>query len=165
MSKNTVYLLLGSNKGDRADFLDKTVKALENAVGNVVACSQIYETQAWGNTEQSDFLNQAIQIETLLSAPEVLTKTQKIELEMGRDRAEKWGARTLDIDILLFNNSIIEGETLTVPHKSLHERNFVLVPLMEIAGETIHPILEKTIEEIYFDCADTLEVLIYEPLS
>jgi 2-amino-4-hydroxy-6-hydroxymethyldihydropteridine diphosphokinase len=111
---------------------------------------------------QSDFLNQAIEVLTLLTPQNVLSKVLKIEKEMGRVRTEKNAPRLIDIDIALWGDEIIKTPELTIPHPRLQERNFVLIPLMEIAGEDLHPELQLPIEELYFNCTDPLEVSIFE---
>jgi 2-amino-4-hydroxy-6-hydroxymethyldihydropteridine diphosphokinase len=127
-------------------------------VGNVTLVSKYYETSAWGNTEQADFLNIALALKTTMNPQAVLDQIMEIEQSMGRIRAEKWAERTIDIDILLFDDLVINTETLTVPHPHLHERNFVLIPLMEIAPEIIHPVLNEPIDEIYMACLDECDV-------
>lgn len=157
-----VYLHTGSNLGDREDNLRQANGLIEQYIGKIKTASRFYETQAWGVTNQPDFINQALIVDTAQSAQEVLRNIVKIEELMGRVRTEKWVARVLDIDILMIDDLIINEKDLKVPHPHLHERNFVLVPLMEIAGEVIHPILNLPIEDIYFDCNDPLDVIMID---
>jgi 2-amino-4-hydroxy-6-hydroxymethyldihydropteridine diphosphokinase len=154
-----IHLLIGSNMGDRKAYLAQATAEIGQKVGKVTQKSRLYETQAWGLTNQPDFINQALEVETTLSPQETLTTILDIETNMGRTRAEKWSERTIDIDILLFADVIVEEANLQIPHPRLPERNFALVPLMEIAGETEHPILKTTIEDIYMESTDTLDVL------
>lgn len=144
--------------GDRKAYLAEAALQIGQKIGKITEKSRLYETQAWGVTNQPDFMNQALAVETTLSPQAVLKKILDIETEMGRVRAEKWAERTIDIDILLFADTIVEEADLQIPHPRLPERNFALVPLMEIAGELEHPILKTTIEDIYFDSPDTLDV-------
>lgn len=120
--------------------------------------SSVYETAAWGYTDQPAFYNQVIVLQTTLSATELLSCILDIEKKCGRIRKEKMGPRTVDIDILLFNNEIIHEETLTVPHPALAQRRFALVPLNEVAPDYIHPVLKKTISAMLKDCHDELFV-------
>ncbi len=160
--KNAAYLLIGTNLGDRKAHLLDACDKIKSRVGSIKKISKLYETNAWGKTEQPDFLNQAVLVQTELTAHELLKAVLDIEAEMGRKREEKWDARTIDIDILLYNNDLINTPDLIIPHPHLHERNFTLIPLMDIAAEVIHPILNTTIEELYFDCHDTLDVFLLE---
>jgi 2-amino-4-hydroxy-6-hydroxymethyldihydropteridine diphosphokinase len=153
-----IHLLIGSNMGDRKAYLAKATAEIGLKIGRITQKSRLYETQAWGLTNQPDFMNQALEVETTLSPQATLAKILAIETDMGRTRAEKWAERTIDIDILLFADVIVEEVDLQIPHPRLPERNFALVPLMEIAGETEHPILKTTIEDIYFESPDTLDV-------
>ena len=161
---NTIYLSTGSNMGDRESNLKKANALIEKQIGKITLQSRLYETEAWGNTEQDSFLNQALEVKTTLAAAAVLKEILKIEESLGRVRkgTEKWSPRSIDIDILLYGEEIINTPDLTIPHPHLHERNFVLVPLTEIAGETLHPIIGETIEDIYFSCTDPQEVLEWE---
>jgi len=154
----TVYLLTGGNIGEREEHLQTAIKRLEEKVGDVIQTSSIYETDAWGVTDQASFLNQIVVIETRLSAFEVLDEIQAIELLMGRKRKRKWGERIIDIDILFYENEIIDTERLSIPHPGIPDRNFVLTPMMEIAPNLEHPILKKTIENLSLACPDKLQV-------
>jgi 2-amino-4-hydroxy-6-hydroxymethyldihydropteridine diphosphokinase len=159
---NTAYLLTGSNMGDREAHLNQAKALIEKHIGTVKETSRLYETQAWGKTDQPNFYNQAIAVETTQFPQQVLKNILKIEQEMGRIRTEKWEERVIDIDILLFNEEIVEDDNLKIPHPHLHERNFALVPLMDVAGEVMHPVLNLPVEEIYFECLDTLDVFMVE---
>jgi len=160
---NTVYLSLGSNEGDRLRWLDRAIHMLGEKVGIIFKQSSIYQTAAWGITDQPDFLNMAIEVRTDLSAEKVLDLILEIETSLGRHREMKWGPRTLDIDILLYNEAIIATENLVVPHPYLQDRLFTLKPLAEIAGDHIHPKFHKNISQLLGECPDTLPVTKYEP--
>jgi 2-amino-4-hydroxy-6-hydroxymethyldihydropteridine diphosphokinase len=127
-------------------------------IGNLIAKSKIYETAPWGKTTQPHFLNQALEIESLLSPKELLVKVKSIEQALGRTRLEKWGERSIDIDIIYFGDKVIDSSDLVIPHLHLTERKFVLVPLAEISPEFIHPILQKTNTELLKECNDILDV-------
>lgn len=157
-------LLLGGNLGDRAQLLQKAVESLQTEVGNLVLASSIYETSAWGNQNQPNFLNQAVLFDTSLTALELLDKTQAIEISLGRTRDEHWGARTMDIDILFYNDEIIDTERLKIPHPLINMRKFVLLPLMEILPTLVHPIYKKSVESLYLNCNDQLEVKKYKTI-
>ena len=154
-------LLLGTNLGEREKNLEKARKLIEEKIGNILEESKIYATAPWGNQDQPAFLNQSILVWTLLSPEELMQQLLDIEHELGRTRDEKWGSRIIDIDILLYEDKIVDSETLKIPHPHLHERNFTLYPLNEIAAEWEHPILKKTVNQLLKDSADTCEVTIH----
>jgi 2-amino-4-hydroxy-6-hydroxymethyldihydropteridine diphosphokinase len=134
------YLSIGSNIDDRLYHLAKAVQALHSHDGvEVLAVSSVYETAPVGYTDQSDFLNVTVCVETVAGAHELLEICQGIERELGRVRTIRWGPRTVDLDILLYGNDNIETENLVVPHPRMHERAFVLIPLLEIAPFIANP--------------------------
>ncbi|MEM8527747.1 MAG: 2-amino-4-hydroxy-6-hydroxymethyldihydropteridine diphosphokinase [Bacteroidota bacterium] len=155
------YLSIGGNLGDRKRNLEIAKAAIEQEIGLIIRASSIYETAAWGVTEQPDFLNQVLKAESDLSPFDILDKIQQIEQKMGRVKLQHWGTRTMDIDILFYGDKIVQTERLTIPHISIPERNFVLVPLREIAPNFVHPLLKKTIESLSLACPDLLEVKKY----
>ena len=152
---NIVFLQLGSNLGDRELLLKDAITAIENRVGDIVEFSKVYESVPWRVEGQENYLNQVLKVRTALLADEVLLNVLDIEKQLGRVRIEKWGERLIDIDIVFYNDSIIETQDLCVPHKHLHERMFVLKPLHDIAPEMVHPKYNKTIEELLKICKDT----------
>ena len=152
---NIVFLQLGGNLGNREQLLKDAILAVENRVGNIIDLSKVYESAPWRVEGQNNYLNQIIKVKTTLLAREVLSTVLNIEKQLGRIRIEKWGERLIDIDIIFYNNSIIETPELCVPHKHLHERMFVLTPLCDIASKMVHPKYNKTIEELLQECNDT----------
>ena len=155
---NTVYLLLGSNQNIPAQQLKKAIAAVKQVIGAVKRHSAIYQTAAWGNTNQPDFLNQVIVAETALSAEQTMQAILSIEKKMGRVRTKKNAPRIIDIDILFFNREIIQTSNLIVPHPQIQNRNFVLVPLNELSPNLKHPVLHKTIHQLLRICPDQLTV-------
>lgn len=155
-------MLLGSNLGDRLAYLQGAQNSLTETVGKLLQKSAVYETAAWGLEDQAAFLNQVLQISTELSPIDLLTQINLIEKELGRVREIKWGTRVIDIDILYFDDIILETEKLIIPHPALQNRRFTLIPLTEIAPAYIHPRLNKSNEALLADCPDTLEVSIYK---
>jgi len=131
---------------------------LEILAGPIVGASQVYETAAWGKTDQPAFLNQAIAIDTTLDPDIFLATILAIENSLGRVRKEKWEPRAIDIDILLYGVQVINKPELVVPHPAMQERRFVLTPLAEIAAEISHPVLKKPINQLLSECSDSLEV-------
>ena len=142
-----VYLSLGSNVGDRAANLRTAIKRV-SSLGDVMAVSSFYETEPVEFAAQPWFLNCAVEVDTEKMPKQLLAGILDIEREMGRRRVQKKGPRTLDIDILLFGNSIIKTKGLTIPHPAMHERRFVLEPLAEIAPEARHPVIKRTVREL-----------------
>lgn len=154
-----LYLLLGANLNDRAQALRRATSLIAERVGKVIQQSALYETAPWGIIDQPAFLNQVLAVNTTLQPEAVLAKTQKIEQELGRIRHEKWGTRTIDIDILYYGTLVMQTETLTIPHPYLHQRRFTLVPLAEIAPDFKHPVLMKTTVNLLAECTDAGEVV------
>jgi 2-amino-4-hydroxy-6-hydroxymethyldihydropteridine diphosphokinase len=155
---NKVFLLIGGNIGDRLQNLHQAITGLLAVCGPVIQQSAVYETAAWGKTDQAAFLNQALLLTTSLTAQELITTILSVEEEMGRRRMEKFGPRVIDIDILFFNEEIINEPNLIIPHPQLQNRRFALAPMHEIAPALVHPVLHKTIEQLLAECPDELPV-------
>ncbi|MDX2188454.1 MAG: 2-amino-4-hydroxy-6-hydroxymethyldihydropteridine diphosphokinase [Bacteroidota bacterium] len=158
-ASHTVYIGLGSNVGDKQANLNKAILLIDQKLGKVSKASHLYNTKAWGNTHQPDFLNQVIELRTSFKVTFVLHVLLEIELKLGRIRTEKWGPRTIDLDILFFDNTIINTPDLIVPHPEIQNRKFVLLPLCEIAPDFKHPILKKTNKKLLKECLDPLEAV------
>jgi 2-amino-4-hydroxy-6-hydroxymethyldihydropteridine diphosphokinase len=152
---NNVSLLIGGNMGDRMANLTAARNSINIDCGRIITCSSIYETEAWGYKEQDAFLNQALIIQTTLAADALMDAILKIELALGRKREIPLGPRIIDIDIIYYNNEIINTSSLTIPHPSMAQRKFVLMPLTEMAPNYIHPILLKTNEVLLKECGDS----------
>jgi len=155
---NDVYLLLGSNLGDRQYFLQQAIQYIENEIAPVVKISSVYETQSWGKTDAPDYLNQVILVQTNIPPQTVLEKILDIEISLGRKREEKWGSRTIDIDILFYGNAEINEPDLHIPHPELHKRRFTLEPLSEIAPHFVHTKYKKSLLELKNELQDSLIV-------
>jgi len=159
LERKIVYLLLGSNLGDSRAVIEEAIGQIDATVGDVAARSAYYETAAWGNEDQPSFLNVAIAVKTTKLPHEVLEKVLGIEEALGRVRKDKWGARLIDIDIILYGNEIVDdGQRLQIPHPFMHERKFVLAPLAEIAPEVVHPVLGQNILTVLSILKDNLTV-------
>lgn len=155
---NDVVLSLGSNIGDRQSKLETAIQQLKELPCVLKKKSAVYETAAWGNTDQPSFYNQVIEIETELEPGTLMENILVIEQTMGRIRSRKWEPRIIDIDILFINDASIDTAVLQVPHPHLHERRFVLEPLFEILPSKIHPVLKKTVLEMLNELRDTDKV-------
>jgi len=153
-----VYLLLGSNLGNRNLFIEKAISQIESDIAPVVKASSVYETQSWGKTDAPNYLNQVIFIKTDIPARSILEKILNIEIDLGRKREEKWGSRTIDIDILFYGEAMISENGLQVPHPEMHKRRFTLEPLAEIVPDFIHPGSKKTILQLKNELEDALIV-------
>jgi 2-amino-4-hydroxy-6-hydroxymethyldihydropteridine diphosphokinase len=154
-----VFLLLGGNIGDKFGYIKKAKDLIIKNIGAIKKESSLYESEPWGFKDESFFINQVVEIQTDFKPAELLDKTQKIEKALGRERNSKgYASRTIDIDILFYDDMIFQSETLTIPHKLLHERRFTIAPMNEISPETIHPIFKVTISELFVKCEDKLKV-------
>jgi 2-amino-4-hydroxy-6-hydroxymethyldihydropteridine diphosphokinase len=152
------YLLLGSNMGQSKSLLSIAADHIQQKAGPILLKSAIYESEAWGKEDQDPFLNQVLLIESSLSASHLLHSLLQIELQMGRTRSIKWGARIIDIDILFYDEQQIQLNALTIPHPAIADRRFTLVPLHEIAPDFIHPVHHKSIKTLLLECQDPLMV-------
>jgi 2-amino-4-hydroxy-6-hydroxymethyldihydropteridine diphosphokinase len=155
------YLLLGSNLGDRISYIRDSHILIANKAGKVKVFSSLYETASWGKPDQPDFINQVICIDTSLSPDALLGAILSVERELGRKRLEKWGSRTIDIDILLYDDLIVDQPDLKIPHPFMQERRFVLTPLCEIAPDIIHPVFKVPVKNLLKELSDNLPVKIY----
>ena len=143
-----VYISIGANLGDRKASCLSSIEILKKKGIVIRKISSLYETEPWGVENQPKFLNMAIEIETGLTPENLLVLLKNIEKEIGREQTHKWGPRTIDLDILLYNDLIMYGENLKIPHPYMHERDFVLRPLLEIAPDIKHPVLQVTVREL-----------------
>lgn len=157
------FLGLGSNKGERISYLNKAVDMIKDIKKTkIIRTSSVYETEPWGVSEQEDYLNSVIEIETPLDARSLLIELKNIEKTLGRIDSRKWAEREIDIDLLFFENEIVDEGSLKVPHPQLENRKFVLVPMNEISPDFIHPVLGKKISELLNETSDNLSVKKYE---
>ena len=158
------YLCLGSNSGDSFKLIEQAVSFLNMLEQtSIVRTSALYETEPWGVKDQNWFLNVAIEVKTKLSPQDLLVKCQNIEKTLGRNRQNetRWGQRPIDIDIIFYDSEIVNSDFLTVPHKYMHLRAFVLVPLLELIPDFVHPVLKKTVSQLYDDLEDVEDVCLY----
>lgn len=160
-----VFLSLGSNLGDKLSNIQHAVSSLSmNDKIKIVKTSSFYETEPWGNKNQEWFINAAVALDTELSCEELLEYCQNIEVQLGRIRrqGEKWSQRAIDIDILMYDDCVIaRGEELVVPHPLMHLRAFVLVPMLEVKSDLVHPVYKKTIAELYDELENPEDVFLY----
>lgn len=161
VNMNRSFLLLGSNLGNRKINFEAARNLIEQRCGAIIRLSSLYETAAWGKTDQPPFLNQAMEIETELGAEQLMEQLLKIEKMMGRERKEKYGPRMIDIDILLFNEEQYDLPFLKIPHPEMQNRRFALIPLAEIAASIRHPVSGKSISQLLKECPDKLDVTKY----
>ena len=155
----TVFLGLGTNLGNREGNLTATIDQICGSIGEVISCSNIYETEPWGFRSRNKFLNMAIALNTGLGPDQLLSEIAEIESRIGRKRkGTKDASRTIDIDILLYGDLIIKKPGLEVPHPLIRERRFVLVPLCDIAPEKVHPVFKMTLAELLEECRDDKKV-------
>lgn len=152
------YILLGSNLGNCLNNLKQALDLIQTHIGKIIKASSIYKTAAWGNTEQGDFYNQVLLLETTCTPQELLTKLLAIEKSMGRERKHKWEPRIIDLDILYYGNQIIKEDNLSIPHPWLHKRRFTLAPLAEISPDFLHPVLVQPNKHLLEICEDNLSV-------
>lgn len=155
---NVATLLLGCNIGNCESTFVETLHQLEKNCGKLITQSSLYRTAPWGYSEQNDFLNQVVILNTTLLPHELLTKTIEIEVELGRLRKIVNGPRTIDIDILFYNDLEVITNDLIIPHPRLHLRKFTLIPLNEIIPDYTHPTFNKTIAQLLIECGDDLKV-------
>lgn len=155
---SNAYLGLGSNMGKSEWILSEAVRRLSQTSGEITNESPLYKTKAWGNENQHDFINQVVVLQTNLVPADLMQHLLNIELEMGRKRIIKNAPRSIDIDILFYDDAIINLPHLTIPHPLLSQRRFVLIPLNDINPELVHPVLHKTIRQLLAECTDRLDV-------
>lgn len=162
MTRTKVFLLLGSNIGNKKKHLDDAIQLIRKQCGPVKRCSSVYETEPWKVEDQELYYNMAVEIETTLTPDTLLKQIKSIEKEMGRVSREKWAPREIDIDILFFGRKVIKQKELQIPHPHMHERNFAILPMMEIAPDFTHPTLNLSMEELYEKSTDNCEVVLLE---
>ena len=156
-------LSLGSNVGDRLNYLNLSKTAIYNLIGPIQLSSNIYETEPWGVDNQDSYLNQVVTVQTNLSPYEMLDNIHQIEKDLGRIRQIHYGPRTIDIDILYYAERIIDNEKLKIPHPHIQKRRFILVPLSEILPQMQHPLLKKTNQELLDMVKDEGKVTKWQP--
>ena len=155
MNEVTVYIGIGSNLGDRRMNCDRAVELVGDLPhSRLTSCSQWYLTRPWGVEGQDWYVNGAVSLETTLGPERLLNKLLSIEQDMGRIRKERWGARIIDLDILLYGRGVVDADALKIPHPLMHQRRFVLVPMVDLAPELIHPLLHLSMEELLRQCPE-----------
>jgi 2-amino-4-hydroxy-6-hydroxymethyldihydropteridine diphosphokinase len=162
---NTTYLLLGSNLDDRQVMIRQAVEGINDRIGTVTGSSSVYESEPWGFKANGHFLNQVVQVDTGLSPHELLEAILQIELKLGRKRDssfEGYSSRSIDIDILFYNEDIISDNDLNIPHPRISERMFTLLPLCELNASMVHPVYKLTLQELKALCKDPNEVFLYQ---
>jgi len=155
---SSVFISLGGNLGNTREIFKNAYAEIEKKIGPITKKSSIYQTAAWGPIPQPDFLNQVLCLSTEILAEQMMVILLDIEKSMGRIREERWGPRVIDLDILFYEDEIHSTELLQLPHPEIENRRFVLIPLVEIAADKIHPISKKTIADILAETKDDTEV-------
>lgn len=158
----TAFIGCGSNLGERQQQLRQALQWTEEEIGEIVSVSTLYQTSPWGNIDQPDYLNQVWQIRTVMDPFDLMRKLLELEKRANRERIQRWGARTLDLDLLFYGDYIVRTEELELPHPRLHLRNFVLIPMEEIAPDWIHPVFQKTIAELRQESRDEEKVAVWK---
>lgn len=156
------YIALGANLSNRFTQIEKAKRLIDVHIGPIIKESSLYNTEPWGELDQEDFLNQCILIRTSFPPNRLIKECQRIENYLGKVKTTKYGPRSIDIDILMIDQLIVNVDGLAVPHPKLHERNFVLIPLAQIAETVIHPILHKSINQLAAACIDHGKVELYK---
>jgi 2-amino-4-hydroxy-6-hydroxymethyldihydropteridine diphosphokinase len=147
-------------------YISNAIEYIKEAIGEVLKCSYLYETEPWGFDDETFFLNQVIKIETKLLPNQILEKIHILETQMGRVRTNvRYSARPIDVDILFYDNDIIDEPELIIPHKEITNRRFVLVPLVDVAANYIHPVLQKKVSQLLLECPDKSQVYKFDPLK
>ncbi len=158
-----VFLGLGTNLGDRETILNEAIEHLIESAGDVISLSAIYETEPWGFRSENKFLNMVVGLRTRLNPDALLKRVMNIEAKLGRIRTgEGYSSRTIDIDILLYDDLVINKPDLKVPHPLMRERRFVLVPLCDVASDIVHPVFKKTIASLLKECKDDIQVKLFK---
>jgi 2-amino-4-hydroxy-6-hydroxymethyldihydropteridine diphosphokinase len=155
-----IIILLGSNLGDRLANLQQAITSIAS-FSTILQQSNIYQTAAWGNTDQADFLNQAIEIQTNQTAENLMHALLAIESQMGRVRLQKWEPRIIDLDIIFYESAIHTTDFIQIPHPEMQNRAFVLKPLLDLIPHFEHPILKQNITQLWEKCPDQLEVSLF----
>jgi 2-amino-4-hydroxy-6-hydroxymethyldihydropteridine diphosphokinase len=154
-----VYLGIGTNLGNREENLKEAVKKVEEFIGRVAKSSSVYETEPWGFHSSDEFLNMVVKVETRLTPSGLLGRILMIESLLGRVRGEKqYASRVIDLDILLYEDQVIDEKSLRIPHPLMHKRKFVMVPLCEIEPDLVHPVLKRTMASLLESCVDQSNV-------
>ncbi len=159
---HTVYFLIGGNLGNRKENLLAAIDRIEKKVGKVDDLSSVYKTEPWGFQHDKSFFNQVVKVKTEYSPDDVLNITQEIEKQLGRVQKNEYAGRTIDIDILFYDDWVLKSSWLTVPHQHLHKRMFALIPMEEIAPKLIHPVLKENVSTLKEICEDENKVELVE---